>query len=31
MNDVLSFEDEAQAYAEIDALGYHAMTLDFQR
>jgi len=29
MNDVLSFEDEAQAYAEIDALGYHAMTLDF--
>jgi len=29
MNDVLSFEDEAQAYAEIDALGYHAMTFDF--
>ena len=29
MNDVLSFEDEAQAYAEIEAMGYHAMAFDF--
>ena len=29
MNDILSFEDEAQAYAEIDAMGYHAMSFDF--
>ena len=29
MNDILSFEDEAQAYAEIEAMGYHAMALDF--
>ena len=30
MNDILSFEDEAQAYAEIEAMGYHAMALDFR-
>jgi len=29
MNEILSFEDEAQAYAEIEAMGYHAMALDF--
>lgn len=29
MNEVLTFDDEAQAYAEIEAMGYHAMTLDF--
>ena len=29
VNDVLSFEDEAQAYAEIEAMGYHAVALDF--
>lgn len=29
MNDILSFEDEAQAYEEIEAMGYHAMALDF--
>ena len=29
MNDILSFEDEAQAYEEIAAMGYHAMALDF--
>ena len=29
MNEVLSFEDEAQAYAEIEAMGYHAMAFDF--
>ena len=29
MNEILSFEDEAQAYAEIQAMGYHAMAFDF--
>ncbi len=29
MDPVQSFEDEAQAYAEIEALGYHAMAFDF--
>ena len=29
MGDVLSVEDEAQAYAEIEAMGYHAVALDF--
>ena len=29
MDEVSSFEDEAQAYAEIDAMGYHAMAFDF--
>ena len=29
MNEILSFEDEAQAYAEIEAMGYHAMAYDF--
>ena len=29
MNVVLSFDDEAQAYEEIEAMGYHAMTFDF--
>ena len=29
MNEVLSFDDEAQAYAEIEAMGYHAMAFDF--
>ena len=29
MNNILSFEDEAQAYAEIEAMGYHPMALDF--
>jgi len=29
MNEILSFEDEAQAHAEIEALGYHAMAFDF--
>ena len=29
MNEILSFEDEAQAYAEIQAIGYHAMAFDF--
>ena len=29
MKDILSFEDEAQAYEEIEAMGYHAMALDF--
>ena len=29
MNEILSFEDEAQAYAEIEAMGYHAMAFDF--
>ena len=29
MNQVLSFNDEAQAYAEIEAMGYHAMAFDF--
>ena len=28
MNEVLSFDNEAQAYAEIEAMGYHAMALD---
>ena len=28
MNSIEAFEDEAQAYAEIEALGFHAMTLD---
>jgi len=31
MNDVQQFEDEAQAYAEIEAMGYHAMALDFAK
>jgi len=29
MNEVLSFDDEAQAYEEIEAMGYHAMAFDF--
>ena len=29
MDPFQSFEDEAQAYAEIEALGYHAMAFDF--
>ncbi len=29
MDPVQSFEDEAQAYAEIKAMGYHALALDF--
>ena len=29
MNEILSFEDEAQAYAEIEEMGYHAMFFDF--
>ena len=29
MNEILSFDDEAQAYAEIEAMGYHAMAYDF--
>lgn len=29
MNTILSFEDEAQAYAEIEAMGYHPLALDF--
>jgi quercetin dioxygenase-like cupin family protein len=29
MNDIQYFEDEAQAYAEIEAMGYHALALDF--
>ena len=29
MNEVLFFNDEAQAYEEIEAMGYHAMTFDF--
>jgi len=29
MNEIQSFTDEAQAYSEIDAMGYHAVTLDF--
>tara|TARA_B100001093_G_C26664155_1_gene943243 strand:+ start:637 stop:972 length:336 start_codon:yes stop_codon:yes gene_type:complete len=29
MNEVLSFDDEAQAYAEIEAMGYHAMAFRF--
>ena len=29
MNEVLSFEDEAQAHEEIEAMGYHAMTFEF--
>ncbi len=28
MNDILSFEDEAQAYEEIAAIGFHAMAID---
>ena len=31
MNDIQHFENEAQAYAEIEALGYHAMALDFAK
>ena len=31
MNDIQHFEDEAQAYAEIEAMGYHAMALDFAK
>ncbi|MBT6351143.1 MAG: hypothetical protein HOJ46_03645, partial [Halieaceae bacterium] len=31
MNDIQYFEDEAQAYAEIEALGYHALALDFAK
>ena len=29
MNETLTFDDEAQAYAEIEAMGYHAMAFDF--
>ena len=29
MNDILSFEDEAQAYEEIAAMRFHAMAIDF--
>ena len=29
MNEILSFDDEAQAHAEIEAMGYHAMAFDF--
>ena len=29
MNELLTFEDEAQAYAEIEAMGYRAMAFDF--
>ena len=29
MNEVLSFDDEAQAYAEIEAMNYHPMAFDF--
>ena len=29
MNELLTFDDEAQAYAEIEAMGYHAMAFDF--
>ena len=29
MNEILSFEDDAQAYAEIEAMGYYAMAFDF--
>ena len=29
MNELLTFDDETQAYAEIEAMGYHAMALDF--
>ena len=29
MHEVLSFDDEAQAYAEIEAMNYHAMAFDF--
>ena len=29
MNELLTFHDEAQAYAEIEAMGYHAMAVDF--
>ena len=29
MDDIQSFEDEAQAYEEIAALGFHAMAIDF--
>ena len=29
MNQVLFFDDEAQAYAEIEAMGYHEIGFDF--
>ena len=29
MNEILSFDDEAQAHAEIETMGYHAMAFDF--
>ena len=29
MNDIQHFEDEAQAYAEIEAMGYHATGFRF--
>ena len=29
MDDIQSFEDEAQAYEEIAAMGFHAMAIDF--
>ena len=29
MSELLTFDDEAQAYAEIEAMGYHAMGFDF--
>lgn len=31
MNDTQHFEDEAQAYTEIEAMGYHAVALDFAK
>ena len=29
MKDILSFDDEAQAYEEIPAMGFHSMAIDF--
>ena len=29
MHEVLSFDDEAQAYAEIEAMNYHPMAFAF--
>ena len=29
MSELLTFDHEAQAYAEIEAMGYHAMGFDF--
>lgn len=31
MNDIQHFEDEAQAYAEIEAMGYYPLALDFAK